>query len=355
MSNQINVLLTGAGFTANFGSPLARQIYNILLNAAQVQHNEEIRELFLLDENIKNSNYEAIYEQILSSVPNEDLKREFDNLLWTTFLNKVDFFSKTPQWVNYSGIKSQDYLLENFFIKFICSKNKSIFFSLNQDLFIERQCSKLFKEYQPDNNHIKSKLNGMKMVEHPVRHLQRLGVDDAITTRNVHAPLEGDLIQHISESNKENAKVDLEKWMNEDIPYTYYLKFHGSLDYSYEKRRLFITGENKSGRIASCPLTQFYSEKFEQVLLEYPCKLIIIGYGFQDEHINKIISNFLTKSSEYDEIHVVDKMNLQNFMEKVSDRVDSKNLKSKLKSYHPDGLDVRTLASFLEPNLLGLE
>ena len=109
----INVLLTGAGFTANFGSPLARQIYNILLNTTQVQSNEEIRKLFLLDENIKNSNYETIYEQILSSQLDETSKNEFNKLLWSTFLDKVDCFSKSPQWTNSSGVKDQDYLLEN--------------------------------------------------------------------------------------------------------------------------------------------------------------------------------------------------------------------------------------------------
>jgi len=259
----INVLLTGAGFTANFGSPLARQVYNILFNTREVQNNEEIRKLFLLDKNIKSSNYENIYEQILSSQFDENSKNEFNKLLWSTFLDKVDCFSKSPQWVNSSGVKDQADLLENFLIKFICSKNKSIFFSLNQDLFIERQCIRLFKEYQSDNNHIKSKLSGIKIDDHPTRNLKRLGVSDIITTKNIHTPLEGDLIQHISETNKNTAENDLQEWIENNTPYTYYLKLHGSLDYSYNDMPLFITGTNKSGRITSCPLTKFYSEIFE--------------------------------------------------------------------------------------------
>lgn len=194
----------------------------------------------------------------------------------------------------------------------------------------------------------------MRMDDRFTRNLKRLGVDDTITTKNIRTPLEGNLIQNISEVNKNNAENDLKNWMENNIPYTYYLKLHGSLDYFYNKTPLFITGENKSGRITSCPLTKFYSEIFEKILIENNCKLIVIGYGFQDEHINKIISAFLTKSCEHDEIHIVDNIDLQEFMKKTTDKIDSCNLKNKLKSYHPGGLSARTLASFIEPNLFGL-
>jgi hypothetical protein len=190
---------------------------------------------------------------------------------------------------------------------------------------------------------------------HSSRNLKRLGVLDIITTRNIHAPLEGDLIQQISEEQKNNAKNEFNDWVTNNTDFTYYLKLHGSLDYYYDGMPLFITGENKSGRIAACPLTKFYSEVFENILKDSNCKLIIIGYGFQDEHINKIISDFLIKPCDDDEIHIVDNIDLKKFLENITGKIDICNLKNKLKSYHPNGLNARTLASFIEPNLLGLE
>jgi hypothetical protein len=54
-------------------------------------------------------------------------------------------------------------------------------------------------------------------------------------------------------------------------------------------------------------------------------------------------------------MHIVDNIDLQELMKKTTDKIDSCNLKDKLKSCHPDGLNARTLASFIEPNLLNLE
>lgn len=196
----------------------------------------------------------------------------------------------------------------------------------------------------------------MKMNFDHIRNLSRLGVSDIITTKNSLTPIEGELKQHINDKTKDHAETHFNDWLksSDNDLHTYYLKLHGSLDYYYNDLPLFITGENKLGRIASCPLTQFYATAFEKVLLDHDCKLILIGYGFQDNHINKTISKFLSKQSENDEIHVVDKMDMQKFMKKIDGKIEACDLKNKLKSYHPNGLDARTLASFIEPNLLSL-
>lgn len=349
----INILLTGAGFTANFGSPLAKDIYNILFNTHEVQNEVTIREFFLSAGNIEKANYEKIYEEILNSNLSQSSKTAFNKLLFDTFLDEVDFYAKSPQWTDSAGFKSQNSLLEKFITKFCNSKNKSIFFTLNQDLFIERQLSKLFIEYNPERAHIKTLLNQMK-IDTPAKSLKRPGVSDEITTKNFHTPIEGNLAQTITETNKNEAEKLFTDWLESSPPYTFYIKLHGSLDYLYNQMPLFITGENKVGRINSCPLTQYYSDIFEKLLLEHDCKLIVLGYGFQDEHINKAISKFI-KSSNNNEIYLVDKSDMQQSLKKISDQIGNINqFKKILKGYFPNGLSSRTLFSFIEQNLLCL-
>ncbi len=52
-----------------------------------------------------------------------------------------------------------------------------------------------------------------------------------------------------------------------------------------------VIGDHKALQISSLPLLDFYHEAFEQVLRTGDVRLMIIGYGFGDEHINSVIAS----------------------------------------------------------------
>ena len=64
--NQLNykkhILLTGAGFTHNFGTPLASGMWAEIFNQTKIQSSQELRKRLL-----KDFDYESIYTKILNS------------------------------------------------------------------------------------------------------------------------------------------------------------------------------------------------------------------------------------------------------------------------------------------------
>lgn len=71
----------------------------------------------------------------------------------------------------------------------------------------------------------------------------------------------------------------------------HYVKLHGSLNWrSSDGRDVMVIGRNKLKRIRNEPLLDYYFETFENVLSGQGRCLLVIGYGFRDRHINKVIA-----------------------------------------------------------------
>lgn len=66
-----NILLTGAGFTANFGAPLAKEMWSKLLNNPKMASLEKIREKLLSD-----FDFENVYSEVLND---ENISEEEKN------------------------------------------------------------------------------------------------------------------------------------------------------------------------------------------------------------------------------------------------------------------------------------
>jgi hypothetical protein len=56
-----------------------------------------------------------------------------------------------------------------------------------------------------------------------------------------------------------------------------------------------VIGAQKASRIESEPLLKWYFSLFEQVLSRPDTRLLIVGYGFGDTHINQCIVNAMGK------------------------------------------------------------
>jgi hypothetical protein len=73
----------------------------------------------------------------------------------------------------------------------------------------------------------------------------------------------------------------------------YYVKLHGSMNWfgrvENGSGQKMIIGRGKEDRISKEPLLAHYLKIFEDVLCSGKHKLLIIGYGFADSHINKIL------------------------------------------------------------------
>lgn len=67
-------------------------------------------------------------------------------------------------------------------------------------------------------------------------------------------------------------------------------KLHGSSNWSRnDGRPMLIMGGAKSREIGQTPILNWYAEIFERTLSAQPSRLMVIGYGFRDEHINAVI------------------------------------------------------------------
>jgi hypothetical protein len=69
-----------------------------------------------------------------------------------------------------------------------------------------------------------------------------------------------------------------------------YFKLHGSSNWkSQDGKELLIVGGGKEDAIGGSPLLSSYAATFRRCLRQPGAKLMVIGYGFNDEHINRAI------------------------------------------------------------------
>jgi hypothetical protein len=66
-------------------------------------------------------------------------------------------------------------------------------------------------------------------------------------------------------------------------------KLHGSVEWVDGSDSLFVVGGGKEAYIHSKPLLRQYSEIFGNYLMRPDARLMVIGYGFADDHINRLL------------------------------------------------------------------
>ncbi len=57
-----------------------------------------------------------------------------------------------------------------------------------------------------------------------------------------------------------------------------------------------VVGTGKTAKIASMPLLSWYADIFREVVNAGDVHLMIVGYGFADEHINAVIADAVDNS-----------------------------------------------------------
>ncbi len=252
MTFKDTILFTGAGFTANFGGFLAKEMWARIFNNPDLNNAGNVKlELH------NNFDFEDIYSKVFDYrnpfQPNEVeiFEKVLDEAYWT-----MDEVVKQPEWGQSSGIHPSElrHFLD-FFNEEVSGKIGACF-TLNQDLFLERQYG--WQPLGPNNMRYQGTFGNIDPRDMNTRTSKVLPTDQELE----------DFMAQLSEN-------------------FYFVKLHGSLrwvagDGSDSK----VIGINKMNTIDKFPLLKWYFEIFNQAICQGNMRLIIIGYSFRDKHIN---------------------------------------------------------------------
>jgi hypothetical protein len=266
-------MLFGAGLSKNYGGYLAGEVHELLMAQGVVRKNAEMTQLLIQNPNFEDALAMARRENMpfladLESAIKTVYKMQNTNLLKTLDSDR----SKTSD-------KLQDVF--RYFRLMIESEriNKNLdtsayVFTLNQDILLERSL------YNHENISVDVQLPGISSKDWhfsgpmpsnaDVDIHQEINVDDSVESVN-------------SISFKDKVNI---------------IKLHGSADWKSASTDLLIVGGDKEGIICKSPLLLKYGECFSRSLNEPGMKLLIIGYGFWDEHINRFLHEAVQNNLE---------------------------------------------------------
>jgi hypothetical protein len=243
------VLLTGAGFSKNWGGVVAREITNALMS--QLQNNQ-----YLLKA-LNRGNFEDVLSQVQSEYLNtrtaatQDRLNAMQGALADVFGRMNEHFAKTQ----FEFSNDIAHSIQKFLVRF------DAIFTLNQDLLIEIHY----------NNQNVAIWQGTGWQGYELPGLREM-------------PLQNPLAGRVRS-----------KWVPQDqfaqTPKMQpYFKLHGSTAWSAaDGSSLMVMGRNKVGLIRSNAILKWNYEKFGEYLARPDTRLMVIGYGFGDDHINASI------------------------------------------------------------------
>ena len=248
------IILTGAGFTKNFGGFLANEMWSHIFNNPHIQNSSILR-----SELQNNFDFESVYSNIIDNPRIQDSEKEKIKEAVLGAYTKLDnaikgwkFNSDGPYPVNRYGLAKLLGLFNGG------GDEQGFFFTLNQDLFMER----IFGYSCPGVPKFSSEL---------YRGAEVLKQNDFISL-----PYE----------NVENAIISGIR----SHAGLAYIKLHGSYGWkSANGSTQLVIGKNKVGSIGTEPVLKYYFDLFEAAIKQGSKKLLIIGYGFQDQHINEVL------------------------------------------------------------------
>lgn len=251
------LLLTGAGFSKNWGGWLAADLWSVILSHPFIQNNENLKKAVW---NNRDSGFETIFDD--KSLNNKN-KKIFQDVV-------TDSFIDMHRALEINSTFMQNLTIRNFigqvFTKF------DGYFSLNQDLFFEQLYNlpyDLDKWYYPY-------------------------IDNIQTMRDVLSE-EGDgkkfrgFIPNLDKQKLEKITLKVGKDLSYKTSLKPYYKLHGSLNFkSDDGKDVMIIGSSKASQINGHKLIEKYFDDFSTILKKAK-KLMIIGYSFKDNHVNQII------------------------------------------------------------------
>ncbi|MBI4244920.1 MAG: SIR2 family protein [Planctomycetes bacterium] len=255
------ILLTGAGFSADFGGFLKPEMWTNFYNNKNLDGIKWLKKDLFGRENY---DYEGFYQDALVKPEFRDYKAKVISAMREIY-QMLD--QSISYWLsrNYYGNEKDDLIQwpMSFLIQF------DLIFTLNQDLLLER----LFGYKSP-------------LLQDNTAYYEWLNENKGKTLKT-----------HQSLSLPTSASIENAKQSIDSRSHTNYLKLHGSHGwFSSRGNECMVVGLNKKSEIDKEPLLKTYFDLFTNVLKSKNAKLVLVGYGFGDQHINTILINSVKDS-----------------------------------------------------------
>lgn len=284
------VLLLGAGFTKNFGGLLADEMWTEIFNYKKIQAEPRIRKLML-----NNFDYEEVYYSVLEALKDKEglfppIKFEIEEQEAIKEATKFAYkciddilirhitapsppypfiISNVDDLISAFKFQRLDYKLhlEEETFRITNKKDKNFIFTLNQDLFFER----LYR----NNRFCPLLIPGIEN-------------DPEWFTYTFTRPVETK--DYCKLPTAEKLKLIENDLLGEGD--FFLIKLHGSYNWrSSNGSDMMVIGRGKIKQIKREPLLDYYFDIFKTLLSHGQSRLVVIGYGFGDEHVNRVISN----------------------------------------------------------------
>jgi len=259
---QPHLLLTGAGFSYNWGGFLASEAFEFLLSVTD--GDDDLRSLLWREHQARRG-----FEDILAKLQREfrakwTAQREQDlrnltSAVQRMFASMTRAFSQTPFEPQLTNPKLG---VVNFLARF------DAIFTLNQDTLLEQH-------YIP--------VAGQDVFPQSLQFPGYIGAYRPGIIRALDSSTYGHLAERIELYKPDETLTPLPGLQP-------YIKLHGSIDIKQEDREMMLViGGNKPESIAQQPLLKWYHDMFRGHLCAPDARLMIIGYSFGDAHINQMI------------------------------------------------------------------
>lgn len=274
------VLLLGAGFSHNWGGWLASEAFEYLLGCPEIQGDQTLKNLMWKHQDtggFEGAITQVQHDHILAATAETASRLQGIQAAVSRMfadMNKAFCGLKSHEWEfrteNYD--KHYERRISTFLGKF------DAIFSLNQDILIERRYHGDDRAFTHHPKFSKGpSLPGMQHHSQP-RELGRSGwAEDKWT------PMA---------ASGQNFTVEPDTQP--------FFKLHGSSNWLHSSGAdLLIIGGNKLGAIKFNPVLSWYHEMFERYLHMPETRLMIIGYGFRDQHINEVIQKGVATGTKF--------------------------------------------------------
>jgi hypothetical protein len=258
------LLLTGAGFSKNWGGWLAADLWSVILSHPFIQNNETLKKVVW---NNRDSGFETIFDD---KSLNDKNKKTFQDVVKDSFIDMHGSLIVRDNMMQNLMIRK---FIGEIFIKF------NGYFTLNQDLFFEQLYNlphDLDKWYYPYIDNIQT-------------------MRDVLSEEGDGKQIRG-FIPKLDRQKLERITLRVGKDLSYKTSLKPYYKLHGSLNFkSDDGKDVMIIGSSKASQINGHKLIEKYFDDFSTILNKAK-KLMIIGYSFKDNHVNQIIFDAVENS-----------------------------------------------------------
>jgi len=315
-------LLTGAGFSRNWGGWLAHEAFEYLLGCAEITaHHRNL----LWKHRQLGSGFEGVLQELREEYQRDTTSarelQTFNNMLIGMFNTmNVAFGDFEPGRHERAG--PQPTHVRDFLCRF------DAIFTLNQDTLLEQK-------YQRTDL-LEGSQGGWFGFGSPGLGEETIG-GQPYASPGVFRPVEPFALRD---------------------RYQPYFKLHGSSNWRVLNGSiLLILGQNKATEIGHIPLLDWYWNEFRQRLAQSDAHLMIIGYGFRDQHINEIIHQGTKKGAklfiiDLDGVDILDKAprlisgNVKTFREDIQDSIIGASRRPFLSNFTTDAVELKKIQRF---------